>query len=56
MTNNAFIRSDSGDAEVAALLKIAAPGALYAVGFLRPGNEVLLRPLRDVRLRCGKEE
>jgi integrase len=35
MTDNTLVRSISGGAEVAAPLEIAAPGGLYAVGFLR---------------------
>jgi hypothetical protein len=44
-----------GDAEVAAPVEIAAPGALYEVGFLDLGNEALLSGLRPARLR-GDED
>ena len=50
-------RSILGDTEVAGTPSIAAPGALYAVGFFTPKPKIpepeLLPPLRGVRLRCG---
>ena len=39
MTANAFIRSISGDTQVAGNLAIVAPGALYAVDFCTPRSK-----------------
>jgi len=55
MTDNALIRSISGDSQVAGTPSIAAPGALYAVDFSTPNpksrNRSFSRP-SGVRLRC----
>jgi hypothetical protein len=63
MTDNTFISSISGSAEVAAPLEIAAPGALYAIGFLQPRQQSASRApsgretaLRGRRLTKTEEE
>jgi hypothetical protein len=57
MTAPASSTSISGHTKVAGTPRIAAPGALYAVGFLRRASEKLhsglLPPLWGVRLHCG---
>jgi hypothetical protein len=56
MTAHASVSSIAGDTEVAGTLEIAAPAALYAVGFSIPKpknrNRSFSRP-SGVRLHCG---
>ncbi len=55
MIHNAFIRSISGDAEVAAPSRSPLLKRYMQSIFPDLGNEVLLASLRAARLRCGEE-